>query len=205
MSYGGRHPCFAKFYKFWKSPAPSGSFVLKRENLLQLFKTTIMKKLLTAICVFLVVSAAAQMTSDDVNLVQAMYGKNKRDLLEEYMHLGNSSKTHEFWKLCDHYEAERKKLGHDYIKMLQDYAAHYETLSDQKADELVTRASKNNIAFENLYTQYYKKMKPVVGSVKASQFFQFEAYLRSAIKVAILNEIPFIGDIDRSKQPVAKT
>ena len=59
--------------------------------------------------------------------------------------------------------------------------------------------SANNIAYENLYSKYYKQMKPVVGALKASQFLQLEAYLRNSIKTAILDEIPFIGEIDRSK------
>jgi hypothetical protein len=43
-----------------------------------------------------------------------------------------------FWKFYDSYEAEReKKLGQTYIKILQDYANHYEKLTNAKADELV--------------------------------------------------------------------
>jgi len=47
-------------------------------------------------------------------------------------------------------------------------------------------------------------MKPAVGALKASQFFQLEGYLRSAIKTTILDDIPFIGEIDRTKKPVGK-
>ena len=59
----------------------------------------------------------------------------------------------------------------------------------------------NNIAFENLYMKYYKKMKPVVGAVTAAQFIQAEAYFRSTVKTAVLDDIPFIGEIDRTKKP----
>jgi hypothetical protein len=44
-------------------------------------------------------------------------------------------------------------------------------------------------------------MKGVIGSLKASQFFQLEAYLRSAIKTSVLDEIPFIGELDKTKKP----
>jgi hypothetical protein len=102
--------------------------------------------------------------------------------------------------MYDAFELERKKLGQDYIKILQDYADHYDKLSNNKADELVTKMSANNIAFENLYIKYYKKMKPVVGALKASQFIQLESYLRSVIKTSILDEIPFIGEIDKTRK-----
>lgn len=161
-----------------------------------------MKKLLTPICIFLFLSASAQLTTDDVNLIQAMYGKEKRDLVQEYMGFTDSAAAGSFWKLYDGYEAERKKLAQDFIGILKDYANNYESLDDKKADELITKASVNNIAYENLYVKYYKKIKPVVGALKASQFIQLEAYFRSAIKTAILDEIPFIGEIDRIKKPV---
>src|SRR4051794_32861804 len=158
-----------------------------------------MKKFLTPICVLLFFAASAQVTKDDVNLIQAMYGKDKRDLMQQYMNFKDSASATAFWKLYDSYEGQRKKLGQDFIAILQDYANNYETLDDKKADELVTRTLANNIAHEKLYADYYKKMKPVNGALKASQFFQLEAYLRSAIKTTVLDEIPFIGEIDRSK------
>ena len=160
-----------------------------------------MKKLLTPICMFLFFSVSAQVTKDDVNLIQAMYGKDKRDLMQEYMKFNDSTTANKFWKLYDSYEEERKKLGQNFIAILQDYADNYEKLDDKKADELVTKASANNIAYENLYMKYYQKMKPVIGSLKASQFIQLEAYLRSAIKTSILDDIPFIGEIDKTKKP----
>jgi len=137
-----------------------------------------------------------------VNLIQAMYGKDKRDIMQEYMKFDDSTSTNAFWKLYDSYEAERKKLGQDFITILKDYANNYEKLDDKKADELITRTSANNIAYENLYSKYYKKMKPAIGALKASQFFQLEAYLRSAIKTTVLDEIPFIGEIDRTKKNI---
>ena len=160
-----------------------------------------MKKLFTPLCIFLFFSASAQVTQDDINLVQSMYGKEKRTLVQEYMAFTDSAKATAFWKEYDAYETERKKLGQDFISVLQDYANNYDKLDDKKADELIMRVSSNNIAYENLYMKYYKKMKPVVGALKASQFFQLEGYLRSAIKTTVLDEIPFIGEIDKTKKP----
>jgi len=162
-----------------------------------------MKKLLTPICLVLFFSASAQLTQDDVNLVQSMYGKDKRDLMQAYMTFKDDASATAFWKLYDSYEAERKKLGQDFIAILQDYATNYETLDDKKADALVTRMSANNIAFENLYAKTYKQMKPVVGALKASQFLQLEGYLRTAIRLVVYDQIPFIGEIDRSKIEIA--
>jgi hypothetical protein len=162
-----------------------------------------MKKLLSAVLVFVFFSASAQLTQDDVNLIQSMYGKDKRDIMQAYLQFKDDASAKSFWKLYDSYEVERKKLGQSYIKILQDYANNYEKLTNAKADELVTKSYNNNIAFENLYMKYYKQMKPVVGALLAGQFIQTEAYFRISVKAAILDEIPFIGQIDRTKKPSA--
>jgi hypothetical protein len=161
-----------------------------------------MKKLLTPICLLLTLSLCAQMTTDDVNLIQAMYGKDKRDVMMAYMKLPDTAaSTASFWKLYDSYEAERKGLGQQYLAIIQDYATHYTSLTNTTADQLVARMTANNMAYEKLYGKYYAKIKPVVGALKASQFLQLEGYFRSVIKVAIYDQVPFIGEIDRSKKP----
>jgi chloramphenicol O-acetyltransferase len=158
-----------------------------------------MRKYLVPIFFLFFFSASAQMTKDDVNLIQAIYGKDKRDLMQAYMQFKDTASEHGFWKLYDKYEADRKKLGQNYISILQNYADNYEKLDDKKADVLINKALANNLAFENLYMQYYKRMKPVVGALKASQFLQLETYLRNVVKLKISNEIPFIGQIDKTK------
>src|SRR6478735_10274070 len=130
-----------------------------------------MKMLLTAACFFVAFSLSAQVTQDDINLVQSMYGVEKRDLVQQYLKFNDSASATAFWKIYDDYKVERKKLGQDFINILTDYANNYTTLNDAKADELITKSSDNNIAYEKLYIKYYKKMKGVIGALKASQFF----------------------------------
>ena len=60
--------------------------------------------------------------------------------------------------------------------------------------------SANNIAYENLYSKYYKQMKPVVGALKQASSCNWKLISENSIKTAILDEIPFIGEIDRSKE-----
>jgi len=67
-----------------------------------------MKTFLTYSILLLCFSASAQVTKDDINLVQAMYGKDKRDLMQEYMQFKDSTSASAFWKVYDRYEAERK-------------------------------------------------------------------------------------------------
>ena len=95
-----------------------------------------MKKYMVPFFMLFFISVSAQVTKDDVNLVQAMYGKDKRDLMQAYMHFKDAASEKSFWKMYDAYEAERKKLGERYFNILQSYIDNYEKLTNQKADEL---------------------------------------------------------------------
>jgi hypothetical protein len=163
-----------------------------------------MKKFLFALILMSSVYAvSAQATQDDILLIQAAYGKSKRDLMQEYMTFKDTASSNAFWKLYDSYEVDRKKIGQDYIKIIQQYANDYKTLDNKKADALMTKATANNLAYDKLYSTYYTKMKMAVGALKASQFLQIESYLHTQVKMSVWNEIPFIGEIDRSKLQVS--
>jgi hypothetical protein len=159
-----------------------------------------MKKLLLAVFVAISsVSFAQSGAKEDVELIQSLYGKEKQELVKEYMKL-EGPQAAAFEKVYDAYETERKVLGKKRIQLINDYANNYETLSDAKADELVKATLKNNIAYENLYLKYYGVATKAVGSINAAKFIQLENALQTAIKSEIQDAIPFIGEIDRSKK-----
>jgi len=159
-----------------------------------------MKSILTLALLFSSAMSFAQLTQDEVSLIQSKYGKGKRELVQSYITFKDNAKATKFWKLYDAYEAERKQIGKEYLNLLQQYADQYEKLDDSKADALVKKMATNNRAYDDLLMKYYDKMKPEIGALTASQFIQLENYLRTVIKSYLLDEIPFIGEIDRTKK-----
>ena len=66
---------------------------------------------------------------------------------------------------------------------------------DELADVMKGMMSqKKNL--DKLVDKYYKKVMKSEGAVTAAQFWQFENYLLSAIRLLILEELPFIGELD---------
>lgn len=136
---------------------------------------------------------------DDVDYIQNIYGKSKTQLVSSYMNL-SGIQADEFMKIYNSYESERKTLGQNKIKLIGDYAQKYQTLTDQDADELAKASIKNNMDYDKLYCKYYGKFKKSVGAINAAKFIQLESYLQTEIRSAIQNNIPFIGEIDRTKK-----
>ncbi|HEY6504626.1 MAG TPA: hypothetical protein VIZ28_11675 [Chitinophagaceae bacterium] len=136
---------------------------------------------------------------EDVDLIQAAWGKTKRELVAAYMNVEEAKAT-AFWKVYDKYEAERKALGRKRIQLINDYAINYDTLTNAKADQLVRAMHQNNIAYENLHLKYYGQVKTILGAVNAAKFIQLESALQTFIKGEIQEAIPFIGEIEREKK-----
>lgn len=154
-----------------------------------------MKNLLLFAALFISVSGFSQSYKEEVDLVQSLYGMEKKEIVADFIKLEGEQKT-AFWKLYDAYEMERKELGKRRISLLENYATNYGKLTDEKVDELVTEMNALSIKNDKLIGTYYKKMKKPAGVKAAAQFTQIEYYLLSTIRAEILEEIPFIGELD---------
>ncbi|MFH6962497.1 hypothetical protein ACHRVK_08480 [Flavobacterium plurextorum] len=143
-------------------------------------------------------SYAQSSFKEDLDVVQSVYGKSKSDLVKEYMNLSDTQSA-AFTKVYDSYETQRKALGQTKFQLLNDYAANYATLTDEKADQLAKAALKNEIDYEKLFSKTYGQAKKAVGSINAAKFIQLEVYLQTTIRNEIQNSIPFIGELDKAK------
>ena len=155
-----------------------------------------MKRIFTVLLLVIAANLFAQSsTKDELAIVQSLYGKEKTDLVDLVMGLSDTEKK-AFQPVYDAYESERKALGREKIRIINDYAANYENLTEEKADELTKANLKNNMGFEKLYSKTYNKVKKILGARKASKFIQIETYLQTTIRFEIQDSIPFIDEIE---------
>lgn len=155
-----------------------------------------MKKLLIAAAMlFLAITGFAQSNKEDIEIVQSLYGKEKKAIVAEFIVLEGAQKE-AFWKLYDEYEIKRKELGRQRVAMLEKYAANYATLDDATTDQLIKEMTSLGVKTDKLIGTYYGKMKKSAGVKAAAQFVQFEAYVLSVVRASIMESIPFIGELD---------
>jgi hypothetical protein len=158
-----------------------------------------MKKFLTVIAfVFFSSLVMAQSNKEDVDMLQSMFGKNKKELVQAYMTIPEAQKA-PFWAEYDKYENERKALGRDRIALIDDYANNYVTMDDKKASELMDKKLKWVGEYTKLQKKYFGSMTKIIGGVQASKFFQLEDYIENNIRLMIQESIPFIDELDKTK------
>src|SRR5678815_3902184 len=131
-----------------------------------------MKKVSILFAVFMLSTGLfAQSNKEDVDLIQSIFGKEKKELVQVYMTIPEAQSA-KFWTLYDTYETARKKLGQERIKLIEAYATNYEKLDSKKATELVTK----KLTWADKYTKfqqlYFTKFSAVIGGLQAAKFIQ---------------------------------
>jgi hypothetical protein len=138
------------------------------------------------------ISVNAQSMSEEVDMIQSIYGMEKKALIAEF--LGDSVNS-EFWSIYDEYETERKSLGKDRLNLITDYVTNYSSIDGEVADGMVKRSEQLNSKLTGLISKYTKKIRKVTDSKVAAQFYQIENYLLGVTRLQIMNNIPFLGEL----------
>lgn len=159
------------------------------------------KTVIGFIAIFCCTTLFAQSNKEDIQLIQAMYGKEKKALVSEYMAL-DSAKSSKFWTLYDEYESDRKTLGAERLNLLESYANNYATLDDKKALEITSKLIELNGRYIKFQQKYLKKFSDGLGGLQAAKFFQLENYLETAIRLTLQDELPAIADLEEERKEI---
>ncbi|MFZ2906671.1 MAG: hypothetical protein WAZ98_10755 [Cyclobacteriaceae bacterium] len=154
-----------------------------------------MKKLMILLAICFSTAAIAQSNKEDIDFIQSIYGKGKKEIVAEFIKLEGAQKD-AFWKLYDEYETKRKALGQKRVAVLEKYAANYGSMDDAALSQNIKETAALGMQTDKLISTYHKKIEKAAGAKAAAQFFQIEVYLLSSIRAAILESIPFIGELD---------
>jgi hypothetical protein len=133
-------------------------------------------------------NSIAQTNQDEVQLMQSLYGMEKRDIVAEFIELSDSQQK-EFWLLYDEYEIKRQEIGKERFRLLTSYVNDYGEVKPENADNFMKKVIPLRIKSDKLIDNYYKKVKTKTDPIVAMQFYQIENYLFDAIKMELLEEI----------------
>ncbi len=144
-------------------------------------------------------AVSAQSNKEEIELYQSLYGMEKKAIVAGFIKLEGEANT-AFWTKYDEYEAERKAIGQKRIDLIYRYAEKYAELDEVTTEQLLKESIALNTQLDKLIVKYTKSIGKVCGSKAAGQFYQLENYLRSAEHLSIMEQIPFIGELEISNQ-----
>ena len=128
---------------------------------------------------------AIQMLRQDV-------GKDRRAIVKANMLLTNSE-AERFWPLYDQYRAEIHKVGDRRLKVITDYAANRDSMSEEEANRLAREwldAEKERVGIKEDYLKKFQKEG--LSARTTARFFQIDQKLDAAVDAALAARIPLI-------------
>ncbi len=95
-----------------------------------------------------------------------------------------------FWPIYRDYQTEQSKIGDKRLAMIKSFAENYESMTDDKAGDLVKNWFDQQEDSLKLLKKTAKKVAKATDSVVAARFIQVENILRMIIDLQVANELP---------------
>ena len=150
-----------------------------------------MKKFIIAI--FIIASSFTFAQQSYFELLRQDLGTKKVALITEVMQF-TDQESEVFWPLYREFDFENAKIGDETLKLIKDYAAHYENITDEKAVELMNTSFNLRNKKLDLKRNYLKKFGKVIAPARAVKFMQVMNQIEMIIDIQIASQLPLVGE-----------
>ncbi len=152
------------------------------------------KMMMVALFAIFTMSTYAQQTKDEIAIIQAAYGMQKRELVSKFMNISEAQSA-TFWKLYEEYEVARKAIGTKRANNILEYAKKYDEINDENVQNMVKVSMDVHKEFDALWEKTYKKMSKALSPKTAAKFYQLELYLENMVRTELSESIPMIDEL----------
>jgi hypothetical protein len=95
-----------------------------------------------------------------------------------------------FWPIYDEYEGAIKKVADKRLALLDQYAAKYDSLTNEDADAMLAERMKLDKEYLAIRQKYAKKVQKALPSVKALRYVQLQDRIDNMLASNIYSLIP---------------
>ena len=134
---------------------------------------------------------AEEKPADNMQLVQEKIKADKKLLVAENMQL-TEKEAKAFWPVYESYQKDLGKLNERLIKLIDEYAKNYETMTDQTAQSLTNKYLALESERVKILQSYVPKVSKAVGSKKAARYLQLENKINAIVRFELAANIPLV-------------
>ncbi len=133
----------------------------------------------------------AQTSDDYIELARDILKTEKKAAIAEGMDLTDTEIT-PFWELYNEYNSKLSQTQNQRVALIKNFAQNYETMNDDKADEIMKSFFKYQQDISKLKKSYYSRFKKILPSAKAARYFQLENKIQALVDAELAMQIPLI-------------
>jgi G:T/U-mismatch repair DNA glycosylase len=127
----------------------------------------------------------------DEQIILSQIMADKRAVYAQSLQL-TDEESRAFWPVYDEYEAEVKKVDDRFIRLVNDYAAKYSTMTDADARQMLAAKMKIDRERLDLQQAYTKKIARAVPAIKALRYAQVESRIDNELQRKVMQLIPLV-------------
>jgi len=130
-------------------------------------------------------------SNQDMDLLRKDIRSHKKQIIAANLKLTDAEAT-KFWPIYDQYTAELMKINDKKFGLIQDYADHWGTMTDEQASSYLRSWSDVDIAISQLRQKYVPIVSQVLNGRKSATFFQLDRRISMLIDIQLASQIPLV-------------
>ena len=132
-------------------------------------------------------------TASNMEILREKLKADKKLLIAENLGLTEAEST-AFWPIYEEYQGELEGINQRLVNVISSYANEYNanTLTDQKAQELMSEALSIEEAEVALKKKYLARLNGVIPGMKAVRYIQMENKIRAVVEYDLSAQIPLV-------------
>jgi hypothetical protein len=134
---------------------------------------------------------AQDKAADNMEIVKEKIRTDKKLFVATNMQL-TESEANAFWPVYESYQAELGKLRDREIKLIEKFAAKYETMSDDAAKNLLEDSLSIDLDHQKLRQSYLAKFRGVLPDTKVARYYQLESKIDAVMEYELARRIPLV-------------
>lgn len=135
--------------------------------------------------------AKAQSSDDYIELARDILKTEKKAAIAEGMDL-TDTEIAPFWELYNEFNSKLSQTQNQRVALIKNYAQNYETMTDEKSDEIMKSFFKYQQDITKLKKSYYGRFKKILPTTKAARYFQLENKIQALVDAELSLQIPLI-------------
>ena len=130
----------------------------------------------------------------DADKLQYILSTERKQVFERNMNL-NEEQSEVFWGVYHRYEKEKDQLEAKRLRLLGTYIENFSSLTNDDVMKMVKQSSENQQADLALRKKYFHIYSKKLDPVAAARFMQLDDIVGMVTRLAILGNLPLIGDV----------
>jgi hypothetical protein len=137
-------------------------------------------------------TAEQRVISDkDVDLMRADIRSRKKQLIASNLKLTDQEAI-KFWPVYDRYTADLMTINDKKFRLIQNYADHWGTMTEEQASLFMRQWLDVDIAITQLRQKYVPEVLQVLSARKTSTFFQLDRRISMMIDLQLSSQMPLV-------------